>query len=97
MILLHELGGKRRSSTVPQDLACAKLELDRDAVIESYAGMLPDGLDASSGEERRRLYGMVRLEVAPSPDGLEVSGALGTSNPVQQLRDETGYWSTAAW
>jgi hypothetical protein len=36
-------------------LACAKLERDRDAVIESYAAMLPDVLDALLGEERRRL------------------------------------------
>lgn len=73
-----------------QDLACAKLERDRAAVIESYAGMLPEALDVLSREERRRLYGMVRLEVAPTPDGLEVSGALGMSDPVRQLRDETG-------
>jgi len=58
-----------------------ELERDRDAIIESYAGMLPDALDALSGEERRRLYGMLRLEVAPMPDGLEVTGALSTSGP----------------
>jgi hypothetical protein len=43
--------------------------------------MLPDALDALSGEERRRLYGMIRLEVATTPDGLEVTGALSTSEP----------------
>jgi hypothetical protein len=60
-----------------------ELERNRDAVIESYPGVLPDALDALSGEERRKLYGMLRLEVAPTPDGLEVSGAPGTSEPVQ--------------
>jgi hypothetical protein len=71
-------------------LACAELERDHDAVIESYAGMFPDALGALSGEERRRPYGMLRLEVAPTPDGPEVSGALGTSDYVRQLRDEAG-------
>jgi len=58
-----------------------ELERDRDAVIESYAGMLPDALDALSGEERRMLYGMLRLETTPTPEGLELIGALSTSGP----------------
>jgi hypothetical protein len=58
-----------------------ELERDRDDVIESYAGMLPDALDALSGEERRRLYGMLRLEVAPAPSGLEITGAFSTFGP----------------
>ena len=36
-------------------------------------------LDALSGEERRRLYGMLKLEVAPTPEGLEIAGALSMS------------------
>ncbi len=58
-----------------------ELERDRDTIIESYAGMVPDALDALTGEERRRLYGMLRLEVTPTPEGLEVRGALSTSGP----------------
>jgi hypothetical protein len=83
MTLRHEFDRTR-------DLACAELERDRDAAIESYAEILPDALDALSGEERRRLYGMLRLEVAPTPDGPEVCGALVTSDYVRQLRDGTG-------
>jgi hypothetical protein len=36
-------------------------------------------LDALSGEESRRLYGMLKLEVAPTPEGLEIAGALSMS------------------
>lgn len=91
---LEELGGKLRELNRTRDVAHAELrrlqrrreraeelERDRDDVIESYAGKVPDALDALSGEERRRLYGMLRLEVAPAPNGLEITGALSTSGP----------------
>jgi site-specific DNA recombinase len=94
LMTLDELGSKLKELDRTRELARAELgrlrrrrervedlEQDRDAVIESYAGILPDALDALSGEERRRLYGMLRLEVAPAPDSLEVMGALSTSEP----------------
>jgi site-specific DNA recombinase len=94
LMTLDELGCKLKELESTRELARSELgqlqrrreraddlERDRDAVVESYAGMLPEALDALSGEERRRLYGMLRLEVAPAPDGLEVSGALSTSEP----------------
>jgi flagellar motility protein MotE (MotC chaperone) len=94
LMTLDELGGKLDELESTREIARAELgklqrrrehveelERDRDAVIESYAGMLPEALDALSGEERRRLYGMLRLEVAPTPEGLEVAGALSTSGP----------------
>ena len=94
LMTLGELGSRLKELNLTRELAHAEmgrlqrrresveeLERDRDAVIESYAGMLPGALECLSGEERRRLYGMLRLEVAPAPDGLEVSGALSTSVP----------------
>jgi hypothetical protein len=39
---------------------------------------VPDALDNLSGEERNRVYIMLRLEVAPVSEDLEVSGALCT-------------------
>jgi hypothetical protein len=91
---LDELGSKLKELDRTRERARAELgrllkrlervedlEQDRDAIIESYTGMLPDGLDALSGEERRRLYGMLRLEVAPAPEDLEVTGALSISEP----------------
>ena len=94
LMTLDELGSKLKELERTRELAHVELgrllkrrervdelEHDRDAVVESYAGVLPEALEALSGEERRRLYGMLRLEVAPAPDGLEVTGALGTSGP----------------
>jgi hypothetical protein len=37
-------------------------------------GGVPEALEALGGEERRRLYGMLRLEVVPSPGGFESGG-----------------------
>ena len=77
---LEELGSKFGELDRTRGLARAELERlqrRREDVVESYAGMiLPDALDALSGEESRRLYGMLRLEVAPTPEGLEIAGAL---------------------
>jgi site-specific DNA recombinase len=53
------------------------LERDRDALMESYAGMLPEALERLGPEERHNVYRMLRLEVAAHPDGaLEAWGTL---------------------
>jgi chromosome segregation ATPase len=55
----------------------AELEHDRDVLIESYAGMVPEALTALSPEERHHVYKLLRLTVDLSADDtLEVSGAL---------------------
>lgn len=56
-----------------------ELEQDRDVLLESYAEMVPHALDNLSGEERKRVFRMLRLEVAPVSEDLEVSGALCTT------------------
>jgi hypothetical protein len=89
---LTELGSKLRELEDTRRLAQAELEhllahkecvpvleQDRDALLESYAETVPDALGDLSGEERNRLYGMLRVEVRPSSEGLEVSGALHIS------------------
>jgi site-specific DNA recombinase len=91
---LSELGAKLKELEGVRKLAQAELEnlhtrterieeleRDRDALLEFYAGMVPKALDELSGEERNRLYSMLRLEVAPASDGFEVSGAFCTSEP----------------
>jgi site-specific DNA recombinase len=55
-----------------------ELERDRDALLESYARMVPEELDRLTAEERHQVYKMLRLKVVTNPDGsLEVSGAFG--------------------
>jgi hypothetical protein len=46
-----------------------ELERDRDALLESYAEMTPEALDALTPEERRQVYGMLRLRVEVAVDG----------------------------
>jgi chromosome segregation ATPase len=46
----------------------AELERDRDALLESYRWMTPQGMDMWTAEERHRVYKMLRLEVYAAPD-----------------------------
>jgi hypothetical protein len=53
------------------------LERDRDALLEYYAGMVPEALEKLTGEERRQVYEMLRLRVRLSADeSMEASGIL---------------------
>jgi hypothetical protein len=53
----------------------AQLERDRDSLLESYAGLVPEAIDALVSEERYRAYRIIGLEVHLAPDGsLELSG-----------------------
>jgi hypothetical protein len=85
---LEELGLKLReldnprSATVQEPAALKNhrrrvkdLEQDRDALLESMAEMVPEALDDLTAEERSNVYWMLRLEVRPTAEGYEVSGA----------------------
>jgi DNA repair exonuclease SbcCD ATPase subunit len=89
---LEELGSKLRElentrGTAERELATLRgrrqrvqeLEQDRDALLQSMAEMVPEALDALTGEEKNRIYRMLRLEVTPTTEGYDVSGALCTS------------------
>jgi site-specific DNA recombinase len=58
-----------------------ELENDREAVLASLAEMIPEALDDLSGEERNRLYRMLRLTVTPVADGFEASGVFCSAGP----------------
>jgi hypothetical protein len=101
LMTLEELGTKLREldstrTTAERELATLRgrrqrveeLEQDRDALLESMAAMVPEALDALNGEEKNRIYRMLRLEVIPTTDGYEVSGALCTcATPLAPARD----------
>ena len=54
------------------------LERDRDTLLQNYAELIPEHLDALAPDERHRVYEMLRLGEVAFPDGtLVVSGALG--------------------
>jgi site-specific DNA recombinase len=91
LMTLDELGERLEQldetrKTVHKELEALKtrretveaLERDRDAVLESYAGLVPEKLDALSPEKRHRIYKQLRLKVVASPSGvLEMIGVLG--------------------
>jgi site-specific DNA recombinase len=92
MMSLEELGSKLRELNntrriAERELATLKdhrrrvedLEQDRDALLESIAEMVPEALDSLPGEEKSKVYRMLRLEVTPTAEGYAVSGALCTS------------------
>ena len=54
-----------------------RLEQDRDALMEFYAGAVPERLERLGPKERRRIYGRLRLELWARSDGtLEARGVL---------------------
>src|SRR3712207_9223184 len=55
--------------------ALQRLERDRDALMESYAGMVSETLEDLAPEERHRIYKLLRLGVRFRPDWpLEITG-----------------------
>jgi hypothetical protein len=83
---LEELETRRRTAADELEVIRRRAERlegpeqDRDALMEFYAGALPEELERLKPEERRRVYGLLRLEVSARPDGmLEVRGILGES------------------
>ena len=65
-----------------------ELERDRDALLELYAGAVPEALDQLDEVERNRIYRMLRLEITPRPDGiLDVRGILSDSLRVRYEND----------
>jgi hypothetical protein len=55
--------------------ALERLEHDRDALMESYAGMPSETLEDLAPEERHRIYKLLRLGVRFRPDWpLEITG-----------------------
>jgi site-specific DNA recombinase len=47
----------------------AQLERDRDTLLESYAGLMPEAIDALGPQERYRVYRMIGMEAHLATDG----------------------------
>jgi site-specific DNA recombinase len=63
-----------------------ELEHDRDTLLESYTGLVPEALDTLASEERHRIYKMLRLQVILCPDAPPVvSGAFRSGVNVSEL------------
>jgi len=99
LMTLEELGSKLKELDETRELAQAELdtlalreqrvedlEADRDTLMKDMAEMVPERLDSLSGEERHRVYRMLRIEVIPIPEGFRVSGALDESFVKQERR-----------
>jgi hypothetical protein len=55
-----------------------RMESYRDALLDHYARIIPEGLDVLEPEERNRVYKMLGLTVSAHEDGkLELTWALG--------------------
>jgi hypothetical protein len=56
-----------------------ELKRDRETLMKSYAGMMPEVLDTLIPEERQQIYRMLRLRVNAGVDGtVEISGEFGS-------------------
>lgn len=54
------------------------MERDKGLILESYAALAPEALDALSPEERRKVYVILNLTVEALADGgLKMSAAFG--------------------
>ena len=80
---LEELENTRNGATRELEVLRSRreriegLERDKDALLESYAGMVPQALDSLTPEERHQVYKMLRVEVVVDANGrVEVIGAL---------------------
>jgi site-specific DNA recombinase len=74
----RELARRELDTLQDQRDRLQELERGKTALLEHYAAMVPEGLDALSPEERHRVYKMLGLRVSVQPSGiLEVSGTFG--------------------
>jgi hypothetical protein len=61
---------------------------------------IPEALDNLTGEERNRVYRMLRLEIKPTPDGYETAGVFlqkGTDALLTTSREKGPERAEKAW
>jgi hypothetical protein len=72
---IRETAERELEAARARDEALQRLEHDRDALMESYAGMVSETLEDLAPEERHRIYKLLRLGVRFRPNWpLEITG-----------------------
>jgi hypothetical protein len=67
------------------------LERDKEAILESYARMAPEALDALTPEERHQFYRMLKLRMIVEPDGAtQISGAFDEAQAMWRSETTSG-------
>jgi hypothetical protein len=65
-------------------------ELEADALLEQYAGMAPEGLDAFTPEDRHHAYKALKLKVTAHPHGdMEASGIISGTSSLCTVRESS--------
>jgi hypothetical protein len=66
------------------------MERDRDIILDAYAALAPEAMDALSPEERRKVYVILDLAVQALADGgLKINGAFGEESVCHHDRTST--------
>ena len=78
---VHEAAGQELENLRRRKERLEELRKERDALLESWAELVPASLETLSGLERNKVYRMVNLLISPVPEGYEVSGAFCTGVP----------------
>src|SRR5918999_3241782 len=91
-VALAELDETRETAECELEAARARgevlrrLEHDRDALMESYAGVISETLGDLAPEERPRIYKLLRLSVRFRPDWpLEITGVFAEVGEVAEM------------
>jgi site-specific DNA recombinase len=74
------------ASTAVRRARMETLERDRDELLGYMSAAVPEGLESLTGEERNRLYRMLRLQVTPSSEGYELKGVFCTTSLPPRLQ-----------
>jgi hypothetical protein len=76
----HEQARSELEAVLRRKEKIAALERDAEELLESYAEAVPERLRELGPEERRRVYGLLRVRAKARCDGgLQVSGVLGAA------------------
>jgi hypothetical protein len=75
LVETRETAEREREAARARSEVLQRLERDRDALMESYAGMVSETLEDLAPEERHRIYKLLRLGVRFRPNWpLEITG-----------------------